>query len=217
MEKRPLGLLIAQRRCIECLRPSTEIDFCIHSSEWGRQQMADSARALQAGSRELLTRDFSPLYIARGDVERPFHQRLQILYDNPDMWSTQPLSCSTVDFNAFIFKLLSRMECLVEQGPTHDRQTFPTPLYLLLQQPSLGAQMNNIDACLLDPWTAELVADHPGMKEDDHVLHAKILAKLAKLSKDNSSQENDFAWFRRQLVMRSVQTHTYNFGDLNGE
>ncbi|CAK0910232.1 unnamed protein product [Prorocentrum cordatum] len=200
---------------MECLRCMRELNFYINGPTFERRETAKAARSIQAGSMDLLVRDFAPLVLARGDVEAPCYDRLERLFTVELMWTCVPEDCYSVEFRAVAFQTLSRLGCAVEYVWRAERRGFPWILFRVLERPETKEAVSKMSKYLMDQISLQIISDHPDLQGD--VCDAKIFSFMLKWACDNGPQERAFARIRRTVGSKSNHLPQVSFQDMSND
>ena len=215
MSAKPMGLLMLQRHVLECIRLAQTENFRIHANRFELAEQARAARAILAGRKELVVRDFPCLAFARGQVEEQCFQRGRWMLTGA-CYVLLPDDRCTVEFRGVAFSLVSRTMLSMFQMTTLERLRMPFPLYLLVAGNEVCRQIIlDKPFCMWDEWSKAIYNEHPDLAGP--VFEAKVLARMNKDRADNGISEVSFAAIRRSLIAKGVQCKRMEIGELNAE
>eukprot|EP00971_Amphidinium_carterae_P039979 784829-Amphidinium_carterae.5 len=146
---------------------------------------------------------------AQGVHEGKAIDKLEELFDHPDLWKHFPSPALNVHFRSTMFQLLSRIGACLQYYFVCPHTTYPVKLFRLLHEPQLWQDIQLEKACLLDAWSANLIEQckHADVSLIQHILqtHAQ------QLSTNISVTETLHASIRRAVTLSSTQTWVGDF------
>lgn len=213
LDNQPLDKMMLQRLVMEPLRQLLARQFQVASHEWELEQRGRLAEATMAGQpTNFNNREYRLCLAAEGDDEERFFERLQTLFEQPELWRSMPLSSYTEEFQSLAFKCISRAGCCVKELLDHPHKLYPIKMFRLLRRPDLAATLAAEPECLLDAWSLDMKRRHPTLSGPEFTHKLAVVALL--LWKDITNVESRHATVRRLLKSSSMQTHTMKVPEL---
>ena len=189
--------------------------FAVGSDNWELQQQAAAADALELPSGRRPLREYMLTVAAQGDLERSFFGQVQDLVLSQLHWKTVPEAFWTVQFNAMIFKVFSRLACMVEQRIAHPHRVFPLCVFQIPHHPETALPLSRSAPCLMDAWSRQLLETYPSFTGPGFMETLELHCQLAATS--IGVIESRHSSVRRQLASKSVQTHSLQMPSLSSE
>ena len=131
--------------------------FAVTSESWELQQQAAAGRALNTPQEGVGSREYMVTVATQGHLEQSFFGQLQDLWLSQLHWTTIPEVHWTVRYNALIFKVFSRLGCMVEQRIEHPHSLFPLSVFQIPHNPQKAQELSEASPCLMDGWTRQLL------------------------------------------------------------
>lgn len=209
----PRGLIVLQRLLMEPLRHLLKQQLDIGSDEWEAKQRMIVARADLAG--EPLQRQYRVTIASSLVLESEALVRTRSLYFEPSFWSLLPPECVSVRYRALAFKTISRVGSCIVAMLQHQHLKFPIKMFNLLHNPQLAESYKSTPECLLDPWSKQLLQDHPDLSGP--LLQQKLHLHAMLMYTDIFGVECRHATIRRWLTVRGAQTHKMDLTGVSAE
>jgi hypothetical protein len=216
LSQSPHAVVALIRLLMEVMREAMASLLEMAGKTWELKEFVKAGIAAFRGEGRIQARTYRLLVGALGILEKHALDKLKALYES-DIWDLIiPKSSFTCGFRSLCFRLISRLGCAIEELWANPNRKFPSKAFLVLVDPEIAREIREIHAaspCLLDEWTLEMLKEHGDQFGDDVSIH-KLYTKALLMFKDIGRIEAKHASIRRQLVARSVQTHTVHLADV---
>eukprot|EP00971_Amphidinium_carterae_P036783 723281-Amphidinium_carterae.1 len=216
LQSEPLPFLSLLAICVAPLQALMHKQLEVAGKFWDQKQNVEAIRRLAACDFEgFLARDYQITLAAGGVMEANFLQDLRLAFTDYDRWLVIEEQYRDVSMNAKAFAILSRSGAMIEKSLGMSHKTFPVKLFKLLLKPDEASSLAGTRTCLMDAWSKDLLTVCPGYEGADclHLLHLHAVLAATSTAKVESLHSS----IRRQLVLRSVQTHTLPVSALSAE
>ena len=211
-------ILVLIRLAMEPLRVLLQLQLYIGSEKFELDQRVLVAKASLAGGRADKVRALRLQIAARMTLEARAFEQLGMLFDGPRMWGLMTAEFMSFTRRCLAFRTASREGCMIEYYIRNRHRQWPFPMFLLLDMDDDEELIAQVRASallcirLLDSWSRTMLAKHPTLRGPIFQLKLKLCALLGFT--DISAVEARHAAIRRQLMLKSVQTHTCDIKDL---
>eukprot|EP00971_Amphidinium_carterae_P190590 3782324-Amphidinium_carterae.2 len=215
LQSQPLPHLSAIAICVAPLQSLMYKQFEVAGKAWDEKQNIEALRKMEAGGCEsFLARDYQVTLAAGGVLEAEFFKNLQLASTDYDKWHIIEDGCRDVAMNAKVFAIFSKSGAMIERLLAQRHKTFPIKLFSLLKNAEPAA-LAGTKPCMLDEFSSELLELCPGFAGPEclHILHLHAMLAWTSTARVESLHSS----IRRQVVLRSVQTHTMPFPMLSAE
>lgn len=178
-ETDPFAMLVIIRLVLEVLRVAMEELLDMAGAAWELRQQTAVAFAMRFGADLRGSRKYRPQVLADMEIEQRAFAQLHSLYTEPIMYRLLPEKSRTVHFRALLFRLISRVGCLLEYYMREPARQFPIRIFVVVDRWELGATVAAAAAecpLMLDTWTFQLAKLHPTF--DGKEFRIKILAAV---------------------------------------
>eukprot|EP00971_Amphidinium_carterae_P353030 6492800-Amphidinium_carterae.2 len=143
-------------------------------------------------------RKFRLAVAANLELEAGFNRDLEATYQNKELFQIVPLEGCHMSLRSDSFRLLSRMGCLVEHYLASRHRTYPTKLFQVLGDASLGRVLAQDAACVKDKFTLRMQELFPEFSGETFLGNMAALA--AKQKHDTGAVESLHASIRRHVA-----------------
>ena len=139
--------------------------FQVCSSEWERQQQVAAIKKMQVEEfKGGLAREYMITIACEGVLEQEFAKNLAELFRQHEKWLIIEEANRDAAMNALAFKILSRQGCMVEAKLGLPHRMFPFKAFRLLKNPQMATDLSKCEACMLDPYSHDLLQFCPGFQ-----------------------------------------------------
>eukprot|EP00971_Amphidinium_carterae_P242491 4814991-Amphidinium_carterae.2 len=214
----PLSYVMGMRLVMEPLRLLLHHQFQAASDTFEFEQRVAVAERLLSGSGFADMqgcRHWMISLAAQGIHEGKAIAKLEALFDQAELWKQFPAAALNVHFRNTMFQLLSRTGGCLEYYFVLPHKSYPVRLFRLLHEPLLWPEILLEKACLLDPWSANLIdkCRHANVS----VIVNMLMAHAQQLSTNISVTETLHASIRRAVTLSSTQTWTGDFAYISAQ
>eukprot|EP00971_Amphidinium_carterae_P262011 5197117-Amphidinium_carterae.3 len=216
LQKDPFPYLCLLAICIKPLQDLMHKQFQVCGDRWNQEQDALAAQKLLSGDVVgVLARQYQVTIAAAGVLESEFMQNLKNAFSNYDLWQCIPEANRDISMSHLAFAMLSRAGAMIESRVVHVHKTFPVKLFTLLLDPHKATELASTKPCLLDNFSAAVLEKYTGLESQECQQVLLLHASLAWTT--TARVESLHSTIRRQLVLRSVQTHPLPLEVLSAE
>jgi len=197
LQTMPLGRLMILRTIFEPFRKLLNRLIHISSDSWDSAQAAKEAKHMLGTESE--PRQFRVQIAARQELENEFAVEVARIVD-PECWKYMPVRNMDLQTRGLVFRLISRSKCTVDALLRLPHDTFPTRLFLALDDPEVGEMLANSAECELDAFSKTFIAKF-GLVDKEAQAALRFLATMVYL--DIVQIEQRHAALRRRLTVMS--------------
>ena len=199
----PFPRVIILRTCMEPWRKLMQKYIESSSDKWDLQQKAYEASCWSDRGAE--PRRLRVLEYAKLTFENSFLEELLQLFGG-EAWVHMPIASCDLRHRGFVFRLLSRSGCLVAKFLKKPALDMPVALFLLLEDSSIAAKVQEMPQCLLGEFAKGFLEAFPEQHlSSDGARHCLYLIALCAHT-ENVALEVWHAILRRFIVSQGVQT-----------
>lgn len=213
-----LGQLLLLRSAMEPLRVLMKRQLEMAAEEWEVEEQSKVARAVWQGLPAEGVRRYRVQVAADHSLEQEAFRQLALLFQEEQLWLSQPAECWVLRWRALAFSVMSHIGCAIEHYFVERHRQFPFRLFKILERPeAVQAIRAEAGQCpmMLDSWTAAVLADDPALNSEATQCKLQLAAVLAWT--DIAGVEARHAAMRRRLVSRSCQCPTRSLEVLSAE
>ena len=220
MQTQPLPRLMVMKAAMRPLTAVLDDHLRRGSDGWAHEQRAAVAEGEASGADPGAARLSPLLEYLHLTSEKRFMADLQALRQE-DPWLHIPEEQHTRAFQTVVFRLLSRMGCLVHELLITPTTKFPLELFKIIEggkpQADRCAGVLEDCSCILDDFSHTMLETYPDgqLAEGDGLALLQALALLSPV--DTASLERSHGRVSRLLRSQSVQTRPPTFSFLNAQ
>eukprot|EP00971_Amphidinium_carterae_P349597 6491100-Amphidinium_carterae.1 len=206
LQTQPFPSLCMLALCIAPLQALMHRQFETSGKAWDHKQNVSGVKKIEAGNADgHLCREYQLTIAAKQVLETEFQDSVKEVMTSEDKWQVIDFEKRDVHMNNLAFRMLSRQGAMVEACLGHPHRLFPVRLFTLLEDPSNAEELSRCKPCQLDQFSADLLNLCPGFSGTDCLELLHLHAAMAWTS--TARVESVHSSVRRNLVLRSVQTH----------
>ena len=159
IETSPFTHLFILRTCMEPLLVYMNGQFQVNSPEFELMEEHQVVQASMGGEEGVAPRHFKLTVAASQKLEQRCIGGLMSLFSATATWSMLPEHSRTIETSSAIFRLLSRMACMVHELLRHPHSLYPFCVFRVLHEPHLADVLRDGPSCLKDPWSQRMVEE----------------------------------------------------------
>ena len=220
LETSPLPRLMVLRTVMSPLSSLLHDHLQRGSDTWQHEQRASVAGTQVSGADPEGPRQSALLEYIHLSSEKRFMAELHLLRQDA-RWEHIPVEQHTRKFQAVVFRMLSRMGCLIQELMIAPTSRFPLQLFKIIEggRPVAERLSRVLEdcPCILDAFTSHMLETFPGvaLAEGDGLALLQSLALLTPV--ETGHLERSHGRVSRLLRSQSVQTRRPTFSFLNAQ
>ena len=214
LESSPLHRLLTMRLCMKPLTDLLDAHLVRASDAWETEQRAAAAATDENTSVGRKCRVLEYLQLVS---EGQFFQELSQLL-HKDRWRHIDVAHHHLEFQSWVFKLISRMGALVHELMVLPTQRYPMQLFSIVLDPQAGAsKVQAAQACELDDFSSGFIKTFQNEGVDSEAALAVLQAVALCIPTDTVGIEWGHGRVSRLIKAQSQQTQSPSMGFVNGQ